>query len=55
MADNVPQPAAATPAPAPREAQKAHATKHGHKTYGADDRRALDNLIETTGNGDGKR
>jgi membrane protein required for colicin V production len=55
MADNVPQPAAATPAPAPREAQKAHASKRGHKTYGADDRRALDNLIETTGSGDGKR
>lgn len=28
--------------------------KHRHKIYGADERRALDNLIETTGSGDGK-
>lgn len=28
--------------------------RHRHKTYGAAERRALDNLIETTGSGDGK-
>jgi membrane protein required for colicin V production len=43
------------PAPAPHEARKTGSGKHGHKAYGADDRRALDNLIETTGNGDGKQ
>jgi membrane protein required for colicin V production len=38
------------PKPAPRQAQ--HGTKHGQKAYGADDRRALDRLIQSTGNGD---
>jgi membrane protein required for colicin V production len=47
-------PAAQMPQPKPREAHKAGASRHGHKTYGADERRALDNLIETTGGGDGK-
>ncbi|HUO92805.1 MAG TPA: CvpA family protein [Rhizomicrobium sp.] len=36
-------------------AKKSVSRKHGHKTYGADDRRALDNLIETTGNSGGKQ
>lgn len=29
--------------------------RHNHKKYGADERRALDHLIETTGNGDGSQ
>jgi membrane protein required for colicin V production len=49
------QPAAAPPGtpipkPAPRQAQ--HGPRHGQKAYGADDRRALDRLIQSTGNGD---
>jgi membrane protein required for colicin V production len=39
------------PLPPPRDARKATPGKHGHKAYGADERRALDNLIQTTGNG----
>jgi membrane protein required for colicin V production len=50
-----PQPEGVRPAPPPREAQKGGPGRHHHKTYGADERRALDNLIETTGNGDGKQ
>ncbi|MGD0864283.1 MAG: CvpA family protein [Rhizomicrobium sp.] len=38
------------PKPAPRQAQKG--VKHGQKAYGAEDRRALDRLIQSTGNGD---
>jgi membrane protein required for colicin V production len=38
------------PKPAPRQAQ--HGPKHGQKAYGTDDRRALDRLIQSTGNGD---
>jgi len=42
------------PVPPQHTAKKSVNGRHGHKKYGADDRRALDNLIETTGNGDGK-
>jgi len=35
-------------------AHQAGTSKHKHKAYGADERRALDNLIQTTGSGDGK-
>ena len=38
------------PKPAPRQAQKG--VKHGQMAYGAEDRRALDRLIQSTGNGD---
>jgi uncharacterized membrane protein required for colicin V production len=41
------------PRPLPRDSGKSPSSKHGHKAYGADERRALDNLIETTGS-DGK-
>ncbi|HEY1615220.1 MAG TPA: CvpA family protein [Rhizomicrobium sp.] len=42
------------PKPAPRRLAAAH--RHGQKTYGADERRALDHLIEATGSGgDAKR
>jgi len=44
---------AATPKPRPlREADRNTPKKTPRKTYGADDRRALDKLIETTGGGD---
>ena len=46
--------AAKSPARRPAMPGKARPGKHGHKAYGADERRALDNLIETTGNGGGK-
>jgi membrane protein required for colicin V production len=39
----------------PKDARKTGPGKHGHKTYGAQDRRALDTLIETTGNGGGRQ
>ena len=42
--------AANAPTPAPKPARPA-SKKGVHKTYGADDRRALDRLIETTGDG----
>jgi membrane protein required for colicin V production len=44
-----PAPYAPIPKPAPRQA--AAAAHHGKKAYGAQDRRALDRLIEATGNG----
>lgn len=40
--------------PIARLAHGSAAARRAHKTYGADERRALDNLIETTGSGDGK-
>lgn len=43
-------PGTPVPKPAPRQAQ--HGPRHGQKAYGADDRRALDRLIQSTGNGD---
>jgi hypothetical protein len=49
-----PRPLGEKPLPPARDARKARPGKHGHKAYGADERRALDNLIETTGNGGGK-
>jgi membrane protein required for colicin V production len=39
------------PRPAPRDAANMHKGKARQKTYGAADRRALDNLIEATGSG----
>ena len=39
------------PKPAPRDAAKVHGRKPVKKTYGAAERRALDNLIEATGSG----
>ncbi len=43
------------PAAAPHGAHKPEGAKHRRETtYGARDRRALDNLIETTGNGNAK-
>lgn len=48
-------PAATEPRSVPRQAHRSGNAKHNRKTYGADDRRALDNLIETTGNGDSKQ
>ncbi len=42
------------PAVAPRVARTLGRAKHRRETYGAGDRRALDNLIETTGNGNAK-
>jgi len=45
-------PAVTVPQPAPREAAKK--PKHGQKTYGARDRRALDRLIQSTGDSGGK-
>ncbi len=53
--DAEPRPRGEKPLPPPRDARKTPPGKHGHKAYGADERRALDNLIETTGNGDGKK
>jgi membrane protein required for colicin V production len=50
------RPAAPTlivPQPSPREAAK-KGPKHGQKTYGARDRRALDRLIQATGDSGGK-
>jgi membrane protein required for colicin V production len=41
-----------TPIPKPAPRQAAKGPKHGQKAYGADDRRALDRLIQSTGNGD---
>jgi membrane protein required for colicin V production len=43
------------PLPPQHSAKKSVSGKHGHKTYGADERRALDNLIETTGNSGSKQ
>jgi membrane protein required for colicin V production len=40
--------------PDAKDGRKTANDKRGHKSYGADDRRALDNLIETTGSGNGK-
>ena len=40
---------------APHDDKKPGKTKHARKSYGADDRRALDRLIEATGNGDTKQ
>ena len=54
VADRDTKPPVEKPQAPPREARKTGGTKHGHKAYGADERRALDNLIETTGGGDGK-
>ena len=51
LGDSVMRPQGEKPLPPPRDAQKSRSGKHGHKTYGAQDRRALDNLIQTTGNG----
>ena len=45
-----PAPTANVPQPTPREAAKKPA-KHGQKTYGARDRRALDRLIQATDGG----
>ncbi|HEX3673920.1 MAG TPA: CvpA family protein [Rhizomicrobium sp.] len=42
------------PRPNPRAASQKTA-KHGHKAYGARDRRALDNLIQQTNDGGGKQ
>lgn len=50
-----PTPEGVKPAPPEHQARKTGPGKHGHKTYGADERRALDNLIETTGSGNGKQ
>lgn len=47
-AANVPE-----PRPNPRDADKKSA-KHGQKSYGVRDRRALDRLIQSTGDGSGK-
>lgn len=44
-----------TPQPAPREGRKTAKSKHVRKSYGAEDRRALDRLIEATGSGNGKQ
>src|SRR5580698_1502194 len=52
--DLEPRPQGEKPLAPPRDARKTAPGKHGHKRYGADERRALDNLIETTGNGGGK-
>jgi membrane protein required for colicin V production len=55
VAGSTPRPHGEKPITPARQAKKAASGKHGHKAYGADERRALDNLIETTGNGDGKQ
>ena len=47
--DGTPAPNAPIPKPAPR--QTAAASHHARKAYGAQDRRALDRLIEATGSG----
>ena len=43
-----------TPRHAAQSAHKPVSSRHRHKSYGADERRALDNLIQNTGSGDGK-
>jgi membrane protein required for colicin V production len=48
-----PVPNAPIPKPAPRQA--AAGTHHARKAYGAQDRRALDRLIEATGSGDNNK
>jgi membrane protein required for colicin V production len=42
------------PLSARRATRGADQGRHTHKKYGADERRALDHLIETTGSGDGQ-
>jgi membrane protein required for colicin V production len=41
-----------TPVPKPASRQDARGAKHAQKAYGAQDRRALDRLIQSTGSGD---
>lgn len=47
--------AAQSSAPSPHSARKSANARHPRKSYGADDRRALDRLIEATGSGNTKQ
>jgi len=51
-ASQTPSAAPGVPIPKPSPRQAAKGPKHGQKAYGAQDRRALDRLIQSTGNGD---
>jgi membrane protein required for colicin V production len=53
-ARDAPPPAAEVPKQAAHTPHHGGTSKHARKSYGADDRRALDTLIQTTGSGDGK-